>query len=123
MKVYFRLSRPEYGALVNIIVSVVRGLLTGDSFTDVVMRETLTALGMKMYLRLPELKDTKNRLTPSPAEALALWNVLQQAFDMLPPYEQALAARLLSDMDRARLDALRAERLRLGNADNLQLTA
>lgn len=120
MRVSLKLTGAEVRGLGYIVNNGLRAIAVVDLYT-LQCSDALYGLQLKLAARLPRLKAKGNRMTLTEVESLALWDVMNDLVEMMQPYEQGLAYRLIAEIERQRMDYLRQLRYNAGEQQQYQL--
>ena len=100
MKIKLKMSRVEMQGIAALVQNCCNAL-AGETFPEVQYRDALAGLTLKLAARMPTLKR-RNALALSDIEALALWDVLNEVVDRMPPLEMSVGYTVLGEIDRQR---------------------
>lgn len=100
MKIKLKMSRVEMQGIAALVQNCCNAL-SGVEFNEVQYRDALAGLTLKLAARMPTLKR-RNTLALSDIEALALWDVLNEVVDRMPPLEMAVGYKIIGEIDQQR---------------------
>lgn len=100
MKIRLKLTRIEMKGVATVVENCCNAL-SGADFVAVQYRDALRGLLLKLAARMPVLKK-KNSLTLTDLEALALFEILNDLADRMPPLEMGVSYTILGEIDRQR---------------------
>ena len=100
MRVRLKLTRIEMKGVATLVQNCCNAL-SGEDFLSVQYRDALGGLLLKLAARVPTLKN-KNSLGLTEMESLALYEVLNDLVDKMPPLEMGVGYTVLAEIDRQR---------------------
>lgn len=107
MRVRMTFSRAEFVCF-EVLVRDCYGLLTGEGLEEVLGRESLRRLFLRVAGRMPALKK-KNAVTLTDVEVVTLWWTLGVGCAGSGALEEAVGREVLAAIDRERMAAVAAE--------------
>ena len=100
MKIKLKMTRVEMQGIAAVVQNCCNAL-SGVDFIAVQYRDALTGLMLKLAAKQLTLKKS-NRMTLTDLEALALYEIVNDLVDKMPPLEMGVCYTLLGEIDRQR---------------------
>ncbi|MBR4787869.1 MAG: hypothetical protein IK013_08380 [Bacteroidales bacterium] len=101
MKIKLKLTRMEMKGIATVVQNCCNAL-AGVTFPEVQYRDALSGLLLKLAGKMMTLKQN-NRMTLTEVEALALYEVLNDLADRMPPLEMGVSYTVLGEIDKQRM--------------------
>lgn len=101
MKIRLKLTRTEMKGIATVVQNCCNAL-SGENFIVVQYRDALSGLLLKLAGKMPTLRET-NRMTLTEVESLALYEIMNDLADKMPPLEMGVCYTVLSEIDRQRM--------------------
>lgn len=101
MKIRLKLTRIEMKGIATVVQNCCNAL-SGEDFIAVQYRDALAGLLLKLAGKMPTLRNT-NRITLTDMEALALYEIMNDLADKMPPLEMGVCYTVLGEIDQQRM--------------------
>lgn len=120
MRAKIKLNNEEYRAFLRIVKLINKDACAGgEDMSGIQIMDAMLGLVARLTTRIPNLNDS-NRLSLSEMETMVTYYSMRRQMKGLPPYEQALAIKMLDAMDRQVMEAYSTRKANLFGSDEEQ---